>query len=138
MYPDESQSFQNVAHGKEFGAELEMGFVAEIPTYLCEMDGAYAQKAFFANTCFSTKENTFVVALHLRRPPAKQQGQGSQRQPQRSLAMESRELGEKKASVALLSKAVFVLQFVPGGESTFPDCSSQNLVWAVGEMGPRC
>ena len=33
--------------------------------------------------------------------------------------MESRELGEKKASVALLSKGVFALRFVPGGESPF-------------------
>ena len=44
------------------------------------------RRHFLANTCFSTKQNTFVVALQLRRPPAKQQGQGSQRQPKRSLA----------------------------------------------------
>ena len=42
--------------------------------------------------------------------------------------METRGLGEKKASVALLSKGALGLWFVPRRESTFPECSSQNLV----------
>ena len=44
------------------------------------------RRHFLANTCFSTRQNTFGVALQLRRPPAKQQFPGSQRQPKRSLA----------------------------------------------------
>ena len=34
-----------------------------------------------AQSCFHAKENTFEVGFRLRRPPAKQQGPGSQRQP---------------------------------------------------------
>ena len=37
-------------------------------------------------SCLSTKENTLGVGFQLRRPPAKQQGPGSQRQPRPSLA----------------------------------------------------
>ena len=192
------------------------------------------------NSCLSTKENTFGVGLKLRRPPAKQQGPGSQRQPRSSLAYgdqrsrgekgkrcfaeqrrigamncflrrvylsrmqlpewslersvrcrlgaevpgwlwgdcwglcsegillptpssprkitrlewvsrsgdhqqssraqearvspdplwpnETRGLGEKKASVAFVRKGALGLWFVPQGESTFPECNSQNLV----------
>ena len=206
--------------------------------------GPAPRRHFPASSCFSTKGNTFGVDFQLRRPPAKQQGPGSQRQPRPSLAygdqrargekgkrcfaeqrrigavvcsprrvylsrmqllewileqsmrcglgaevpswiwedctgpcpegiflqtpasprgrtrlewlfssgdhqqssrakeargspnalwpMESRELGEKKASVALLSKGVFALRFVPRGELTFPECSSQNLVLSRG------
>ena len=72
-----------------------------------------------ANSCLSRKENTFGVGFPLRGPPAKQQGPGSQRQPRPSLTYGVQEIGEKKASVALLSKGEFALRFVPGGESPF-------------------
>ena len=45
--------------------------------------------------------------------------------------MGSRGLGEKKASVAFLSKNALGLHFVPRGECTFPECSSQKLVWCL-------
>ena len=57
---------------------LRCGLGAEVPSYLCGIDGAYAQKAFSCQVLFSTKENTFGVGFTIRRPPAKQQGPGSQ------------------------------------------------------------
>ena len=51
---------------------------------------------FPANPCFAKKENTIGVGFQLRRPPAKQQGRGSQRQPSPSLAYgDQRASGEK-------------------------------------------
>ena len=44
--------------------------------------------------------------------------------------METRGLGEKKGSVALLSKGALGLRFVPRRESTFPECSSLHGVWS--------
>ena len=38
-----------------------------------------------AQSCFHAKENTFEVGFRLGRPPAKQQGPGSQRQPSPAL-----------------------------------------------------
>ena len=77
------------------------------------------------------KENTFGVALQLRRPQQSSRAKEARGSPYALWPMESRELGEKKASVALLSKGVFALRFVPGGESTLPECSSQNLVLSL-------
>ena len=48
--------------------------------------GREPRRHFPANSCFSTKENTFGVGFPLSGPPAKQQGQGSQRHPRPSLA----------------------------------------------------
>ena len=48
--------------------------------------GPTPRRYFPANSCLSRKENKFGVGLKLRRPPAKQQGPGSQRQPRPSLA----------------------------------------------------
>ena len=86
--------------------------------------GPMRRRHFRAKSCFSTKENTFGVGFKLRRPPAKQQGPGSQRQSIPLWPRETRGLGEKKASVALLSKIALGLWFVPRGEFNFPECSS--------------
>ena len=48
--------------------------------------GPEPRRHFPANSCFSTKENRFGVDSHLRILPPKQQGPGSQRQPNPSLA----------------------------------------------------
>src|SRR5512134_3122025 len=45
------------------------------------MAGAWAQKASRAQSCFPTKENPWGVGFGHRRPPAKQQGPGSQGSP---------------------------------------------------------
>ena len=47
-------------------------------------------------SCLSTKENTLGVGFQLRRPPAKQQGPGSQRQPRPSLAYGDQRPGGEK------------------------------------------
>ena len=61
-----------------------------------------------------------------------QQGQGARGSRDPLWTLETRRLGEKKASVALLSKGALGLWFVPRVESTFPECSSQNLVLSRG------
>ena len=50
------------------------------------MLGPASGRHFLAKPCFAKKENTIGVGFQLRRPPAKQQGRGSQRQPRPSLA----------------------------------------------------
>ena len=58
--------------------------------------GPAPRRHFCANSCFSTKGNTFGVYFQLKRPPAKQQGPGSQRKPRPSLAyVYQRAMGEK-------------------------------------------
>ena len=61
-----------------------------------------------------------------------QQGQGARGSPDPLWPMETRGLGEKKASVAFLRKGALGLWFVPQGESTFPECSTLNRVWSRG------
>ena len=56
--------------------------------------------------------------------------QGARGNPDPLCPLETSRLGEKKASVALLSKGALGLWFVPRGESTFPECSSLNGVWS--------
>ena len=53
------------------------------------MAGAWAQKASRAQSCFPTKENPWGVGFGHRRPPAKQQGPGSQGSPAQVRSMES-------------------------------------------------
>ena len=58
--------------------------------------GPASRMHFLADSCISTKGNTFGVDFQLRRPPAKQQGPGSQRQPRPSLVLgDQRARGEK-------------------------------------------
>ena len=57
---------------------------------------------------------------------------GDRGRPDRLCPLKTRGLGEKKASVALLSKGALRLWFVPRGESTFPECSSLNGVLSYG------
>ena len=90
--------------------------------------GACVQKAFSGQFLLRLEGKMFGVGFKLRRPPAKQQGPGSQRQPRPSLAYGDQMDRVEYASVALLSKGALGLWFVPRGESPFPECSSQNLV----------
>ena len=60
------------------------------------LQGPASRRHFRANSCFATKENTFGVGFQVRRPPAEQQGSGSQRLPRPSLAFgDQRATGEK-------------------------------------------
>ena len=58
-----------------------------------------------------------------------QQGQGARGSPDLLWPLETRVLGEKKASVALLSKGALGLWFVPRRESSIPEYSSLHRVW---------
>ena len=94
------------------------------------IDGACAQNAFSFQLLLLHEGEHVGVGFKLRRPPAKQQGPGSQRQPSPSLANETQGLGAKKASVALLSNAALGLWFDPREESNFPECSFLHGVWS--------
>ena len=56
--------------------------------------------------------------------------QGARGSPDPLWPMETRGLGEKKASVALVRKGALGLWFVPRRETTFPECSSLHGVWS--------
>ena len=63
------------------------------------------------------------MGFKLRRPPAKQQGPGSQRQPRPSLAYGDQRARGKKASVALLAKAHWGCGLFPEESRTFPNAA---------------
>ena len=63
-----------------------------------------------------------------RRPPAKQQGPGSQGSPAQVRPMESGGPGAKTACVAFLIRGALGLWFAARGEFPFAECSSQKLV----------
>ena len=112
---------------------VSCGLVAEFPSWIWGDCTGPCPEGIFLPTPASPRSRTrlewlFSSGDHQQSSRAKE-ARGS---PNALWPMESRELGEKKASVALLSKGVFALRFVPGGESTFPECSSQNLVLSRG------
>ena len=75
------------------------------------MVGAWAQKALRAQSCFPTKENPWGVGFGHRRPPAKQQGPGSQGRPAPVRPMESGGPGAKTACVAFSIRGALGLWF---------------------------
>ncbi len=93
-----------------------------------------------AQSCFHAKENTFEVGFRLGRPPAKQQGPGSQRQPSPALPDVQWRAGcqnglrafLRKGAVGLVCDARKALQ-VP-----LQTAAPRSSVGAVGETGPRC
>ena len=112
---------------------MRCGLGAEVPSWIWGDCTGPCPEGIFLPTPASPRSRTrlewlFSSGDHQQSSRAKE----ARGRPNALWPMESRELGEKKASVALLSKGVFVLRFVPGGESTFPECSSQNLVLSRG------
>jgi hypothetical protein len=112
---------------------VRWGLHAEVPSWIWGDCTGPCPEGIFLPTpasprCRTRLEWLFSSGDHQQSSRAKE-ARGS---PNALWPMESRELGEKKASVALLSKGVFALRIVPGGESTFPECSSQNLVLSRG------
>ena len=63
-----------------------------------------------------------------RRPPANQQGPGSQGQPSPALQYGERRAGAKRACAAFLSQGALGLSLVFRGELHSRECSSQKLV----------
>ena len=88
LVPEHSFGSQNVAFRSAFFAVSEIR-PSWVPPQLTKwvVAGACANQAFYCRiTPFSLKENMFGVGLRPRRPPTKQQGPRSQRQPRPSLA----------------------------------------------------
>ena len=62
------------------------GFGAERPSWARgALLGCLRKRPSHTQSCFPAKENTLGVGFRLQRPPAKQQGPGSQRQPSPAL-----------------------------------------------------
>ena len=81
----------------EFGAEYEMWSRCRAPKLAPGgLLGSAPRRHLPPISCLSTKENTLGVGFQLRRPPAKQQGPGSQRQPRPSLAYGDQRPGGEK------------------------------------------
>ena len=91
-------------------------------------------------SCFPVKENTWGVGFRLRRPPAKQQGSGSQRQPSPALPDCERGAGcenglhclpeQSRGGAGVCSPRSF--------SCPFADCRAQELGWCLLGAGPRC
>ena len=97
MFPEESLPFQNAALRTSFGAVGEMVPGCRVPQVAPGgLLGPASRRHFLAKPCFAKKENTIGVGFQLRRPPAKQQGPGSQRQPRPSLAYGAQRPGGEK------------------------------------------
>ena len=97
MFPEPSFPLQNAAPTSAFWAVSELGPRWGPPELaMGELLGPATRRHFSANSCFAMKDNMFGVGFQLRRPPAKQQGPGSPRQPRLSLAYGvQRSRGEK-------------------------------------------
>ena len=81
-----------------------------------------------AQSCFPAKENPWGVGFGHRRPPAQQQGLGSQGQPCTAWPSGERRAGTKTAYVAFLSRGALGLLLAAGGDFPFAKCSCQKLV----------
>ena len=74
------------------------------------------------------KENQWGVGFGRWRPPAKQQGPGSQGQPSPALPYGEGGAGAKTACVAFWFRRALGVWFAARGEFPFAECSSQKLV----------
>ena len=84
-------------------------------------------------SCFPTTENMLGVGLGRQRPPAKQQGPGSQGQPRPALPSGEWRAGVKTTCVDYLRRGMVRLWFAAGGEFPFAGCSSKKL-----DLGRHC
>ena len=82
---------------------------AELPSYLCGSDGAYAHKAFSSQVLLLHDREHVWSGVKAQETTTKAGGHREPRQPRPFWPMETRALGEKKASVALLSKGALGL-----------------------------
>ena len=88
LVPEHSLGLQNAASRSEFCALSETDFRG-VPPELAKggLLGLVQTRRFPSKSAFTPKENIFGVGLWPRRPPAKQQRPGSQRQHRPSLAL---------------------------------------------------
>ena len=104
----------------------------ELPNWLRWFEASCTQKACSCKLLLLHEGETFGVCFNLGDHQQSSRAQGVRGSPDPLWPMETRGLGEKKPSVALLSKGALWLWSVSLGESTFPECRSQNLVLSRG------
>ena len=97
------------------------------------MAGAWAQKAFARPILLPHKGEPVGSGFRPSRPPAKQQGPGSQGQSSPALPYGEGGAGAKTACVAFWIRRALGLWFAARGVFPFAECSCQKLVW-----GRRC
>ena len=95
--------------------------------------GRGPRRSSSAQSCFPAKENPWGVGFGHRRPPAKQQGPGSQGQPRPTLPSGEPRARAKTACIAFLSRGALGLLLAARGDFPFAQCSCQKLV-----LGLRC
>ena len=100
---EHSLDWQNAASRSAVCAESEIGPIW-VPPELAKggLLGPVQTRPFPAKSAFPAKEKMFGIGFRPRRPPAKQQGPRSLRQPRPSLALQGSE-GELTTRQALLS-----------------------------------
>ena len=86
-----------------------------------------------AQSCFPTKENMLGVGFGCRRPPAKQQGPRSQRQPNPASPYGERRAGGENRLRCFPELRRLGVVVCCQGEFPFAECSSKKLV-----LGRRC
>ena len=112
---------------------VRSGLGAEVPSWLWEDSWGLRPECIFLPTPASSRRGRHLEWISSSGDHQQSsRAQGARGSPDPLCSMETRGLGEKKASVALLSKGALGLWFAPRGESTFPECSSQNLVLSRG------
>ena len=84
-----------------------------------------------AQSRFPTTKNPWGVGFGCRRPPANQQGPGSQGSPAPVRPMEWHGPGAKTACVAFSIRGALGLWFAARGELPFAECSCQKIVWGL-------
>ena len=108
---------------------LRCGLGAELPSWFPEGCWGLRPEGIFLATPASLQRRTRLECVSTSGDQKKSsRAQGARGSPDPLWPMETRGLGENKASVALLSKGALGLWFVPRGESTFPECSTLNGV----------
>ena len=114
-----------------FGPSVQRGLGAERPSWLKGHGWGWAQKAFARPILLPHEGKPVGSGFRPLRPPAKQQGPGSQGQLYPLCPMESVGPGPKKACVAFWIRGALGLWIAARGDFRFAECSCQKLVLGV-------
>ena len=103
------------------------------------LQGPGRRRSSHAQSCFPKKENTLGVGFRLRRPPAKQQGPGSQRQPSPALPEIQRRARSENSLRCFPQQRRGGAGVVPRGMFPVPLQTAAPRSWfgAMGETEPR-
>ena len=110
---------------------VRIGLRDEVPSWLWEDSWGLRPECIFLPTPASSRRGRHLEWISSSGDHQQSsRPQGARGSPEPLWPMENRDLGENKASVALLSKGALGLWFIPRGVSTFPECSSPHGVWS--------